>query len=140
MVKKKKLHELLASKPSRKKPYIPKRYFKRPWIPPPIDPESGKPEPKEHYEYKILLGEKMRDWLPYLEINYEYYGLPSFYHARYDRFVNYRPDIFIEYHNDKKKQSWFSDIEINGLIHYKSKDQILKVKERKNLVYPTLKA
>lgn len=94
----------------------------------------------KHYEYKVYLGETLRDNLPYLKIDYEFTGLPSFFSERHNKFVNYQPDIFIEWHDDQNKLSFFSDIEINGLVHYKSKEQILKIKERKNHIYPVLSA
>lgn len=134
---KKKLHQKLAKHPSRKVPRIPKHYFSRPHIPPQIQ-QNGRLENEQHYRYKIFLGETLRDNLPYLTINYEYKGLPPFWHERYSRHLRYTPDIYVEYHDDELKRSYYSDIEINGGIHYKNKDQILKTRERLDHIYPYL--
>jgi hypothetical protein len=132
-----KLHQKLAGHGHRKVPHVPKHYFLRPHIPPPTY-YKGKAENKKHYDYKIFIGETLRDRLPYIDINYEYLELPTFYHERYNRYLSYTPDIFISYHDDEFKRSYYCDLEINGLIHYKNKDQILKVKERKDHIYPYL--
>ena len=135
--KKKKLHQKLANQDSRFIPIIPKEYFSRSHVPPPFI-FNGKKENRKHYRYKIFLGETIRDTTPDMTINYEFNGLPSFYHARHDRFVNYQPDIFIEQTDNYHGIVRYSDIEINGGIHYKNDNQMLKNKERKDLVYPVL--
>ena len=135
--RRKKLHQKLATHPHRKIPQIPKHYFLRPGIPAPTF-YKGKVENKKHYIYKVFLAETLRDRLPGVNITYEYDGLPPFWHERYDRWLNYHPDIFLEYHDHDLKRSYYCDIEVNGGIHYKNKDQILKVIERKNHIYPYL--
>ena len=133
-----KLHQKLAKHPSRKKPNVPKSFFLRPWVPPPST-FQGKLENEDHYKYKVFLGETIRDRLPYLEtIQYDYQSLPDFFHARYNRFLSYLPDIFIKYVEDKYKTVYVADIEANGLIHYKNRGQILKNKERKDHIYSFL--
>lgn len=137
MSRKKSLASKLNKNPSKKIPIVPKEYFLRPHVPPPFV-WNGKMENQKHYAYKIYLGEYIRDNMPFLKIDYEWNGLPSFYNERHNKFVNYTPDIFLTWHDDKSKISFYSDIEINGLVHYKSKDQILKVKERINHIYPLI--
>jgi hypothetical protein len=128
----------LQKKPSRKIPKVPKSFFLRNCVPPPTIYE-GKFENEKHYKYKIFLGETIRDRLPYLEsINYEYQNLPNFFHGRYNRYLTYLPDIFIKFCDDETKTFFVADIEINGIIHYKNKNQILKCKERKDHIYPYL--
>ena len=137
VIRNKKLHQKLANHSLKVIPDIPKEYFKRSHVPPPFL-FNGKPENRKHYRYKIFLGETIRDTTPEMKVNYEFNELPSFYHARHDRFVNYQPDIFIEQIDKHLGIVRYSDIEINGGIHYKNDNQILKNKERKNLVFPTL--
>lgn len=120
-------------------PQVPSHFFTRPHVPPP-QIHNGKVENKQHYEYKIFLGETLRDRLPYVTINYEYDGLPPFYHERYNRYLTYTPDIFVSWVDDANKIVYYSDVEVNGLVHYKNKDQILKVKERKDHIYPYLQS
>jgi hypothetical protein len=133
-----KLHQKLSKKPSRKVPNVPKSFFLRDCVPPPST-FMGKLENEKHYKYKIFLGETIRDRMPFLtSIEYDYQSLPDFFHARYDRYLSYLPDIFIKFIDDTLETIFICDIEINGLIHYKNKNQILKCKERKDHIYPYL--
>lgn len=125
-------------KKSRIIPKVPKEFFLRPQVPPPAV-YQGRIENKLHYQYKIFLGESIRNHFnDILDIEYEYQNLPYFYHARYNKELTYMPDICIKFVDESYKHIYISDIEINGLIHYKTKDQILKTKERKDLIYPYL--
>lgn len=137
--KRKTLIQKLANHDSRKVPDIPKHYFNRPEVPPPTNFE-GKPENPKHYRYKIFLGETIRNRMPFLDskIHYDYDQLPEFYHERHGRNVHYLPDIFILWVDEANEITYVCDIEINGLIHYKNKNQVLKNIERKNLIYPYL--
>lgn len=137
--KKRRLHQKLAKHPHKKLPQVPSHYFTRPCVPPPTC-YQGHEENKQHYEYKVFLAETIRDRLPYVTINYEYDGLPPFWHERYNRLLTYTPDIFVSWVDDYTKAVYYSDVEINGLIHYKNRDQILKVKERKDHIYPHLQS
>lgn len=138
--KRKTLIQKLANHSSRKVPNIPNHYFTRPEVQPPTNYE-GKPENPKHYRYKILLGETIRNRLPNLEskIHYDYEGLPEFYHSRHGRNVHFIPDIFILWIDENEEKIYITDIEVNGLIHYKNRNQVLKNVERKNLVYPYLR-
>lgn len=133
-----KLHQKLAKKTSQKIPSVPKSFFLRDCVPPPST-FQGKLENEKHYKYKIYLGETIRDRLPDIDlIEYDYQALPTFFHARYDRYLTYLPDIFIKFIDDNSKKVYVCDIEINGLIHYKNRNQILKSKERKDHIFPYL--
>jgi hypothetical protein len=137
--KRKTLIQKLAKHESRKIPSIPNHYFQRPEVPPPTNFDN-KEENKKHYQYKIFLGETIRNRLPHLSshINYDYDKLPPMWHERYAKYLTYLPDIFIKWRDDGNEIIYLTDIEINGLIHYKNKTQILKMIERRNLVYPYL--
>lgn len=118
-------------------PKIPKHYFERPEVPPPTFYE-GKEENPKHYRYKIYLGETIRNALPFAKVEYDFERLPPMLNERYGRKVTYIPDILVEWIDEGTDKFYVSDVEINGGIHYKNKSQMLKNKDRKDLVYSCL--
>jgi hypothetical protein len=88
-------------------------------------------EPVEHYISKIYLGEQLRkrffiswcNWITYT-LEYEYPDLPDMITSKGLR--HYYPDIYIESRDHSHSTIRICDIEINGGIHYKNRERILK--------------
>ena len=91
-------------------------------------------ENTNHYICKIYLGENIRKRYPsnYMQVIYEYEGLPNLGTADDPR--HFIPDIFLflRHHGDSK--IYISDIEIDGKIHEASKHQISKSRWRRESI------
>lgn len=87
-----------------------------------------------HYISKVYLGEniKKRYCSNYMQVLYEYKGMPPLGTADNPR--TYVPDIFCFYRHHGDKKIYISDIEIDGKIHEASKHQINKSKWRKESI------
>lgn len=91
-------------------------------------------EPTEHYTCKVFFGEMLRKYFaPKLDLTISYeHELPQLETERGERV--YIPDIYVEYINHDKKVINISDCEINGLIHYKNKNQYSKNRLRRETI------